>query len=221
MDFCCPERCPELPTGFRLSTQMSLNYLISLVPGERFELPTNGLQNRCSTTELTRLSLFISMRYPLTPTPILATVATFVATRTGKINPLAVTAKQRPLYLLGAQQTAVDIFLGGLDRRMPEPELQLMQCAGAAAQKLDGVRVPQTMKRERPKVDTAGFRPPPDGFDLTMEVAKKISKWLAVIMPEHMRRAEKARDLLEQRRATPYGHKIETAARTGGYRQVA
>jgi hypothetical protein len=25
-----------------------------LVPGERFELPTNGLQNRCSTTELTR-----------------------------------------------------------------------------------------------------------------------------------------------------------------------
>ena len=26
------------------------------VPGERFELPTNGLQNRCSTTELTRLS---------------------------------------------------------------------------------------------------------------------------------------------------------------------
>ena len=28
--------------------------LILLVPGERFELPTNGLQNRCSTTELTR-----------------------------------------------------------------------------------------------------------------------------------------------------------------------
>jgi hypothetical protein len=27
-----------------------------LVPGERFELPTNGLQNRCSTTELTRHS---------------------------------------------------------------------------------------------------------------------------------------------------------------------
>src|SRR5262245_3106838 len=26
------------------------------VPGERFELPTNGLQNRCSTTELTRLA---------------------------------------------------------------------------------------------------------------------------------------------------------------------
>jgi hypothetical protein len=101
-------------------------------------------------------------------------VAAFVATRTGKINPLAVTAKERPLYLLGAQQTAVDIFLGGLDRRMAEPELQLMQCAGATAQKLDRMPVPQTMKRERPKVDTAGFRPPRDGFDLTMEVAKKI-----------------------------------------------
>jgi hypothetical protein len=25
-----------------------------LVPGERIELPTNGLQNRCSTAELTR-----------------------------------------------------------------------------------------------------------------------------------------------------------------------
>ena len=32
-----------------------LKCLILLVPGERFELPTNGLQNRCSTTELTRL----------------------------------------------------------------------------------------------------------------------------------------------------------------------
>jgi hypothetical protein len=32
-----------------------------VVPGERIELPTNGLQNRCSTAELTRhLSLFIS-----------------------------------------------------------------------------------------------------------------------------------------------------------------
>jgi hypothetical protein len=30
--------------------------LILLVPGERIELPTNGLQNRCSTAELTRLT---------------------------------------------------------------------------------------------------------------------------------------------------------------------
>jgi hypothetical protein len=29
--------------------------LISLVPGEGLEPPTNGLQNRCSTAELTRL----------------------------------------------------------------------------------------------------------------------------------------------------------------------
>jgi hypothetical protein len=28
-----------------------------LVPGERIELPTNGLQNRCSTAELTRQAL--------------------------------------------------------------------------------------------------------------------------------------------------------------------
>jgi hypothetical protein len=27
---------------------------VLVVPGERFELPTNGLQNRCSTAELTR-----------------------------------------------------------------------------------------------------------------------------------------------------------------------
>jgi hypothetical protein len=27
-----------------------------MVPGERIELPTNGLQNRCSTAELTRQS---------------------------------------------------------------------------------------------------------------------------------------------------------------------
>jgi RES domain-containing protein len=30
-------------------------YRFLLVPGERIELPTNGLQNRCSTAELTRL----------------------------------------------------------------------------------------------------------------------------------------------------------------------
>jgi hypothetical protein len=30
---------------------------ILMVPGERIELPTNGLQNRCSTAELTRHSV--------------------------------------------------------------------------------------------------------------------------------------------------------------------
>jgi hypothetical protein len=29
------------------------------VPGERIELPTNGLQNRCSTAELTRLKRYL------------------------------------------------------------------------------------------------------------------------------------------------------------------
>jgi hypothetical protein len=36
-----------------------LKSLILLVPGERIELPTNGLQNRCSTAELTRPKLFL------------------------------------------------------------------------------------------------------------------------------------------------------------------
>jgi hypothetical protein len=34
--------------------ECNLAHLILLVPGERIELPTNGLQNRCSTAELTR-----------------------------------------------------------------------------------------------------------------------------------------------------------------------
>ena len=38
-----------------------------MVPGERFELPTNGLQNRCSTAELTRLFYFTSTRYVQPP----------------------------------------------------------------------------------------------------------------------------------------------------------
>jgi hypothetical protein len=42
--------------------------LISLVPGERFELPTNGLQNRCSTTELTRH--FLLYYKTLSPFPV-------------------------------------------------------------------------------------------------------------------------------------------------------
>src|SRR5207249_5852963 len=43
-----------------------------LVPGERFELPTNGLQNRCSTTELTRQINELrrnSSRFVLTASP--------------------------------------------------------------------------------------------------------------------------------------------------------
>src|SRR6266446_2485168 len=43
-----------------------------LVPGERFELPTNGLQNRCSTAELTRQINALegkSSRFVLTASP--------------------------------------------------------------------------------------------------------------------------------------------------------
>jgi hypothetical protein len=36
---------------------MSAKYLILLVPVERIELPTFGLQNRCSTAELNRQTL--------------------------------------------------------------------------------------------------------------------------------------------------------------------
>jgi hypothetical protein len=36
-----------------------------VVPGERIELPTNGLQNRCSTAELTRHSLEVQPLYRL------------------------------------------------------------------------------------------------------------------------------------------------------------
>ena len=46
----------------------ALNYkkcLILSVPGERIELPTNGLQNRCSTAELTRLARHIIQKYQI------------------------------------------------------------------------------------------------------------------------------------------------------------
>jgi hypothetical protein len=42
-----------LTRDFRLSS-IWLNPLILLVPTERFELPTFGLQNRCTTTVLSR-----------------------------------------------------------------------------------------------------------------------------------------------------------------------
>jgi hypothetical protein len=47
---CAPQRAPwasRRPDPKR-------DFAILLVPGERVELPTNGLQNRCSTAELTR-----------------------------------------------------------------------------------------------------------------------------------------------------------------------
>ena len=43
----------------RLSDRTCKKSLILLVPGERIELPTNGLQNRCSTAELTRQNGYV------------------------------------------------------------------------------------------------------------------------------------------------------------------
>ena len=52
-----PAVMPDCQDPIRVEQSLELlrdKPLILLVPGERFELPTNGLQNRCSTTELTR-----------------------------------------------------------------------------------------------------------------------------------------------------------------------
>src|ERR1700730_6198753 len=54
--FSAPHRIatPSSRSGRRRSPVSVLQSAERVVPGERFELPTNGLQNRCSTTELTR-----------------------------------------------------------------------------------------------------------------------------------------------------------------------
>ena len=49
--------CNAVATITALNSRAPYKALILLVPGERIELPTNGLQNRCSTAELTRLTL--------------------------------------------------------------------------------------------------------------------------------------------------------------------
>ena len=42
--------------AFKLTAHRSANPLISLVPAERFELPTNGLQNSCSLSSYHSIS---------------------------------------------------------------------------------------------------------------------------------------------------------------------
>jgi hypothetical protein len=44
----------ELPDPALRTAKCRQESLYLVVPGERIELPTNGLQNRCSTAELTR-----------------------------------------------------------------------------------------------------------------------------------------------------------------------
>src|ERR1700740_66190 len=63
--------------------------LILLVPGEGLEPPTNGLQNRCSTTELTR-QLAHNTRKLLTSLlgQTVGLVPDFVPSRDGRIWPL-------------------------------------------------------------------------------------------------------------------------------------
>ena len=48
------KKLPKVDSVEDTRCRMSKKCLIFLVPGERIELPTNGLQNRCSTAELTR-----------------------------------------------------------------------------------------------------------------------------------------------------------------------
>ncbi len=49
-----PPRLPWLLVCSRAVLFVTAKRLILLVPGEGFEPPTCGLQNRCSTAELTR-----------------------------------------------------------------------------------------------------------------------------------------------------------------------
>jgi hypothetical protein len=71
-----PKSSAWLPSGCqpleRDVTQI-YNKLISLVPGEGFEPPTFGLQNRCTATVLTRQSQILSGDHPV--------IATLFATR--------------------------------------------------------------------------------------------------------------------------------------------
>jgi hypothetical protein len=59
-DFGKARKCPEINANKlqHVATcerrRKCKKHLIYMVPGERIELPTNGLQNRCSTAELTR-----------------------------------------------------------------------------------------------------------------------------------------------------------------------
>ena len=54
----------SLPSRFtgKMTIQKTLEFP---VPGDGFEPPTNGLQNRCSTTELTRQEIKITNEFGL------------------------------------------------------------------------------------------------------------------------------------------------------------
>jgi hypothetical protein len=60
------------------SQKIQFNLLKLLVPGRGFEPLTNGLQNRCSTTELTRLYWGFSLSLPEFASGLLAKIPLFV-----------------------------------------------------------------------------------------------------------------------------------------------
>src|SRR5215471_2764194 len=108
--------------------------LCLLVPGERFELPTNGLQNRCSTTELTRqindlqdrseawLPLVAVSSRNSRPAPLEPHLC---LRRPGKCPPLSARPREGHPATHSASQTRVNALLPSRGRRCGGPRLAL------------------------------------------------------------------------------------------------
>ena len=104
--------------------------LCLLVPGERFELPTNGLQNRCSTTELTRqindlqdrseawLQLVAVSSRNSRPAPLEPHLC---LRRPGKCPPLSARPREGHPATHSASQTRVNALLPSRGRRCGDP----------------------------------------------------------------------------------------------------
>src|SRR5262244_2978039 len=100
------------------------------VPGERFELPTNGLQNRCSTTELTRqindlqdrseawLQLVAVSSRNSRPAPLEPHLC---LRRPGKCPPLSARPREGHPATHSASQTRVNALLPSRGRRCGDP----------------------------------------------------------------------------------------------------
>ena len=105
--------------------------LCPLVPGERFELPTNGLQNRCSTTELTRqindlqdrseawLQLVAVSSRNSRPAPLEPHLC---RRRPGKCPPLSARPREGHPATHSASQTRVNALLPSRGRRCGDPD---------------------------------------------------------------------------------------------------
>jgi hypothetical protein len=77
---------PALPTV--RSLRKGLFYKVLLVPVERIELPTFGLQNRCSTAELNRQAKQLHVFTKVTLPPFTAGVHIGVHARQGRGSPV-------------------------------------------------------------------------------------------------------------------------------------